>query len=33
MRIVGEFEVHCPALAETILDLSGYLLVGEIGQE
>src|ERR1019366_4384137 len=33
MRIVGEFDVPCPALAETILDLSGYLLVGEIGQE
>ena len=31
--IVGEFDVHCPALVEAILDLSRNLLVGEIGQE
>jgi hypothetical protein len=31
--IVGEFDVHRPALAEAILDLPGDLFVGEVGQE
>ena len=33
VRIVGEFDVHRPALLQAILDLAGNLLVGEIGQE
>src|SRR3984893_2344086 len=33
MRVVGEFDVHSPALPQAILDLAGNLLVSEIGQE
>jgi hypothetical protein len=33
MWVVGEFDVHRPALAETILNLAGDLLVREVGQE
>ena len=33
MRIVGELEVHRPAVVEAILDLGQDLIVGEIGQE
>jgi hypothetical protein len=33
MRIIREFDVHRPAIAQTILHLSGNLLVGEIGQK
>ena len=33
MRIVGELEIHRPALFEAILDLDEDLIVGEIGQE
>ena len=33
MRIVGEFDVHGPAIAEAVLHLRRYLFVGEIGQE
>src|SRR4029450_1126995 len=33
MRVVGEFDVHRPALAETILHLPRDLLVGEVRQK
>jgi hypothetical protein len=33
MRIVGEFDVHRPAISQTILHLPGNLVVGEIGQK
>src|SRR5215471_11748896 len=33
MRVVGEFDVHRPALLQAILNLSADLRVGEIGQE
>ena len=33
MRIVGELDIHRPALFQAILHLTGDLLVGEIGQE
>src|SRR5271165_2775029 len=33
MRIVGELDVHRPALVETILDLASDLLVGQIGKK
>ena len=33
MRVVGEFDIHRPALAQAILHLAGNLLVGEVGQE
>jgi hypothetical protein len=33
MRIVGEFDVHRPAIVKAILNLPRNLLVSEIGQE
>jgi hypothetical protein len=33
MRIVGEFEIHRPAVVETILNLGEDLVVGQIRQE
>lgn len=33
MRIVGELDVHGPALVEAVLHLAHDLRVGEVGQE
>jgi hypothetical protein len=33
MRIVGEFDVHRPAVVEAELDLLQDLIVGEVGEE
>jgi hypothetical protein len=33
MRIVGEFDVHRPAIVDAVLHLAADLLVGQVGEE